>query len=185
MSLLKCPRCGVMVEVSASASPQCATCNFPGPDTRPAPGTPATPPPAPPTHAASGRRARPIGVAILAILGFVGGGVLAASGALAAIAGTSLFADQSNRLFGVLCLFVGPTLAFVGALHIVVALGLWRGRSWAWTLQVILLALQALSAGSGLTHAVALPGLALTGLLGWYLFTPGVKAYFGRIEVAA
>jgi hypothetical protein len=124
MSLLKCPRCGVMVEVSASASPQCATCNFSGPDTRPAPGAPATPPPAPPTHAGSG---------------------------------------------------------------IVVALGLWRGRSWAWTLQLILLALQALSAGSGLTHgsALALPGLALIGLLGWYFFTPGVKAYFGWIEVAA
>ena len=183
MSLLKCPRCGAMVEASVSPRPRCAACNFPEPDTRPVRSWPATPlGVAPLASAPSDRHARPIGVAILAVVGLVAGVRDAGAGSLAAAAGSSLLTGaRSEQILGAIFLSVGPVIAALGTLQIIAAVGLWKGRSWAWTLQITLLGLHALSASFRLLHgsAAALPGLVVTLSLGWYFLRPGVKAYFG------
>jgi hypothetical protein len=188
MSMLKCPRCGAMVEVSAGVTPRCGTCNFPEPDTRPAPRPGGS---ARLDRPAAARPRRPLGVSIFAALGLLGGTLVGGLGALLMLAGGSLFAGFRPEspvgayLAGVGPLF-GPVIATMGLLQVLIALGLWRGRGWAWTLEMIHLTLYAVLGVRGLLIGSnpRVGGVLVTCLLAWYFFTPGVKAYFGRAQAA-
>src|SRR6266508_725253 len=99
------------------------------------------PPMAPPgTYPAQMPPKRPIGVAILAILSFLGGLVEIAEGlgliAIAAMAAGTI--DLSA--YGPLAAFIGIlgiVLLQVGIITIVVAIGLWKMRWWAWWIEII------------------------------------------------
>lgn len=176
-----------MVEVGAAVTPRCGSCHFPEPDSRPAarPGASARL-----VRPAAERPERPLGVTIVAALGLLGGTIAAGSGTLLILAGSRLAGYRPDSAlaayFSALGLLFGPVLAAMGALEFLVALGLWRGRGWAWTLEMIHLTLYAVIGVRGLLlgsqHRIG--SVLVTCLLAWYFFTPGVKAYFGRTRVA-
>jgi hypothetical protein len=186
--MLKCPRCGAQVEVSAAVTPRCGTCHFPEPDSRPAsrPGASARL-----ARPAVERLQRPLGVTIVALLGLLGGAIAAALGTLLIVAGSSLLAGYRPdsalaTYFSALGILFGPVIATMGALQFLIALGLWRGRGWAWTLEMIHLTLYAVVGLRGLLLGSnqRVGSVLVTCLLAWYFFTPRVKAYFGRAQVA-
>lgn len=140
---------------------------------------------------------RPRGVAVLAALHVAAGAgtvllalFVAAVAAYVAAAPPAAVAPRDRAALDA-SLAVALLLLPLGALGAVVGVGLWRGRTWAWSLSVALaaagLAVQAawlvLVPGVLTDAAVALggaAGLALgLGVLAYWL-RPGVKRWFGR-----
>jgi hypothetical protein len=138
-------------------------------------------------------RQRPVLLTVLAILAIIFG-ALAILGSLAAfglgaigVASTSANVQTiagSAIILGILGL-VG------GALELLFGIGTLLDRAWAWWLGVIGLSLSILSnlvsivlgainntLGSAIAGSII--GLVVAGLILYYLYTPAVKAYFGR-----
>lgn len=97
---------------------------------------PMPPPMAPPPGAYAPRPQRPIGVTIIAILSFlaglaeiIGGLGLMALGAIAGAAGVGII--------GAFAGIIGALLLLIGLITLAVAIGLWRMRSWAWWVAII------------------------------------------------
>jgi uncharacterized membrane protein (DUF2068 family) len=85
---------------------------------------------------------------------------------------------------GLALVLVLVTLAF-GLLYLVFAYGLWTLQSWAWTLGVGLMVasilVTILNVTQGLQYPIgALISAAISAAVLAYLFTPQVKAAFGR-----
>src|SRR5688572_8538827 len=83
---------------------------------------------------------RPIGVTIISILSFLAGLAEIAGGlgllALAALAGTA----PDPSIYGPLAAFLGilgGVLLLIGIVTLAVSIGLWRMRSWAWWVAII------------------------------------------------
>ncbi len=66
----------------------------------------------------------------------------------------------------------------LGIASFVIAWGLFKGKSWAWTVTLII---TIISLGFSLV-AFDLIGLIIDGIILYYLFRPHVKAYFGKSE---
>ena len=94
------------------------------------------PPMAPPGAYAPGRPQRPIGVTIIAILSFLAG-LVEILGGLALMALGGIGAVAGAGIFGALAAVVGGVLLLLGIVTIIVAIGLWRMRSWAWWVSII------------------------------------------------
>jgi len=134
---------------------------------------------------------RPRGITILSILGAIGGFLVLLAGGL--VLGAANYSTQSSfgngALSGVLGLIAFFFLAS-GAISIAVSWGMWYGRGWAWTVAAFLYALGILSAlisavegasvVGGPLAVVSVEGLFLYPFLLIYLFTPGVRSYFGK-----
>jgi hypothetical protein len=115
-------------------------------------------------------RQRPIGVTIIALLAILGGIAFLASGL-----GTLIVIP----LIGI---FIGSGLFILGLAYFLMAYGLWKGRSWAWTLTLIL---------SGIGIIVGI-GSIIVGNIGsifhiiinavviYYLYRPNVKSFFNK-----
>lgn len=168
---MHCPRCGALNAESATA---CGACGSPL-----APAFPAAyaPPAAP--------RERPTGVSILAVLCWVGAGGSLLVAFYALILATLLSAFTLFFLTPMLLgmgLVVALGAVAVAGLLLATGVGLWRGRAWGWVLGLVVAGLLALAGigtlasrdGSGLVQ------LAFAGAVGWYLFQPGVKQWFGQ-----
>lgn len=135
-------------------------------------------------------QARPTGITILAILAAVGG-ALVLLGGLAAL-GLGGFALSVGgpmvKAIGVLVTLSGVLALAVGLLDLALAYGAWTLQPWAWTLGVIVEVLAIVRSGVfvlGVHHKVAtfageLVPLAIALLILYYLFTPRVRAAFGR-----
>jgi len=107
--------------------------------------TPAYYPP-PPT--------RPIGVAILAILTVLVGVFILLGGLLFLVLPVFMVGFGIPLPFGLAVGVVGGIAVLIGLLWIAVGLGLWRLRSWAWWLAVIVMVLSLFSAASTLSLAI-------------------------------
>ncbi len=118
--------------------------------------------------------ARPLGVTIIGVLyiiigllalfgGIVGGSVLAIAG------------------LGPIGLIIGFIFIIVGIIDIIIAIGLFMAKGWAWLLAVIFAILNILAS---LIQAVAsiwaIIGVIIPIIILWYLFQPNVKAFFGK-----
>lgn len=119
---------------------------------------------------------RPTGVTILAVLAAIGG-VLGLLGSLGLIALASLA--------GGLWLILGLLFLAVSVAYLVFAYGAWKLLRWAWALGVGLsvasIALTLLQVTQGMTELVgAIFSIAISGAILYYLFTPDIKAAFGR-----
>jgi hypothetical protein len=126
---------------------------------------------------------RPTGIAILAILDFIGGVLLLLGGAfLAAIGGSSILTTYGYGAFSGVVTVFGGIAVVLGLFAIFVGWGLWSGKSWAWTLAVVLYILGALTSLVGLAGGSlgSIVPLILYALILWYLWKPHVKAYFGK-----
>ncbi len=139
---------------------------------------------------------RPIGITILALLGFLEGVITLVIG-LVLIAAASTITSILNQLgltgiTGLTGSFVSLAFAIVGAFVLVAALivllinwGLWTGKNWARWLYIIIAVLGLLSALAGLTTAVAsnVFWLVVDILIIYYLTRPGVASYFKRMPM--
>jgi len=149
-----------------------------------------TAPAAPPAMAAM-TAGRPMGLTVAAILAAILG-VFAALGALLLIVGGSLLggaagASGATGLGTVLAgagIFVGIIALLVALAYLATAFGNWRGRSWSWTLGmvvwVVTLVFGVLGIASnfsitGLIFQIAFPVVAI-----YFLWQPEVKRALGR-----
>ena len=79
-------------------------------------------------------------------------------------------------------LAIGGILIAIGILSFVVAYGLLKGRTWAWTLTVVLsiisIVLNVISIAAG--NIASIVSVIISGIILYYLYRPHVKAYFGK-----
>ncbi|MEB3788180.1 MAG: DUF2127 domain-containing protein [Desulfurococcales archaeon] len=124
----------------------------------------------------SSRPERPLGVTILAVLSGIGG-ILSILGGLAlgAMAGAGGLAGMEGMEgLGPLMAF-GSTMAIImGLINLVIAYGLWNGKSWAWWLTVVFAALNALMS----LVSMMIVSLVIAAVIIWYMLRPHVKAFF-------
>lgn len=134
---------------------------------------------------------RPSGVAVLAILGALGG-VLCLIGAvvLGILAGTmSEFIESTIEEYGAgaisgvggfvtgIIMAIAAVAAIIGILYLIDAYGLWTGKSWAWWLTVILSVLGII--GGLLSLPGGIIGIIIYVLIIYYFTRPHVKEFFG------
>jgi hypothetical protein len=155
------------------------------PTTTPPPAPPSAPPPSPPPAPPSTSvPSRPTGITVLAVLSAIGG-ILGILGGVALIGLGGLGAATTGEaaffglgaVFGILALATGiASLAF--------AYGAWTLQPWAWMLGVVLqgasivLAVIAIISGSDISSQII--GVAIAGIILYYLMQPNIKAAFGR-----
>jgi hypothetical protein len=151
----------------------------------------------------SSLKSRPTGVTIIAVLNIIGGVIMLLIGIGLAVAGAIIpFVPQSEfqqqqqnltagdidlsqippSLVGGGLLAIGGILIAIGILSFVVSYGLLKGRTWAWTLTVVLsiisIVLNVISIAAG--NIASLVSVIISGIILYYLFRPHVKAYFGK-----
>jgi hypothetical protein len=126
---------------------------------------------------------RPTGVTVLAILAFCFATFLLLAGLFVTLVGTAVGA-AGGPLLAALGAFAGIVMIVFALLEALVGYGLWTLKGWAWMLTVILaglgLAMNVLQMLSGEIFG-AMFGLAINGVILWYMMQPHVKAAFGRI----
>jgi hypothetical protein len=107
---------------------------------------------------------RPLGVTIIAILTLIAGIAFVAIGAVLLVVG------------------IGFALIAIGIAYFVMAYGLWGGKSWAWTITLVL-------SGIGIIFAIASIAagnigavfhIIINAVIIYYLYRPNVKAFFGK-----
>lgn len=139
-------------------------------------------------------KSRPTGVTIIAILNIIGGIIMLIVGLLAVAAGSIIpslppSAFEGSDMSGVPVGFIGGGAIAVGAFLIalgivsfIVAYGLMKGLSWAWTVTIILsiisIVSNAISIASGNFGGIV--SIIISGIILYYLYRPHVKAYFGK-----
>ena len=121
---------------------------------------------------------RPTGVTILAILEIVSGIIAIVFGALfgalmgALGMGIDMMGKESGVIFGV----IGVVTVSLGVISFVMAWGLLKGKSWAWTITLILTVISLIFD----LPSMNVIGLIIDIVILYYLFRPHVKAYFGK-----
>ncbi len=130
------------------------------------------------------KKERPLGVTILAILGYIGT-VLLAIGGILMFTGAG-FLTTSFGTLGVFSsnVFIGMGVFFLAfaVLQFFIAKGLWDGKNWARIITIVFAAIGVLSALMSLISGSfsSIISLAIDGVIIWYLATVGeVKRFFG------
>ena len=132
----------------------------------------------------SQRPSRPLGVTIIAILAILGGIAGLLSGVLI-VGFSALFASSfgaAGTLLAGLGAIIGGAFIVVSLIWLAAGVGLLNGKSWAWTLEMLVnvllligaIALAALRSYSSIT------GVVIPGLMIWYLTRTRVKTFFGK-----
>jgi hypothetical protein len=134
--------------------------------------------------------ARPVGVTILAVLAIIGGIALLCLGGVAllgssAISGAVAASGQATTVSAGALQVSGGISAVLGVLYLVLGVGLLQLRGWAWMLGVGL-SIVSLVAGvveiavkySTISNQIV--GMIFSIIILVYLFTPKVRAAFGR-----
>jgi uncharacterized membrane protein (DUF2068 family) len=122
-------------------------------------------------------RYRPTGVTILGLL-FIITGALSLFGGIA-----TLIAIPFVAIFGALWIALGIA-------SLVVAYGLFKGKSWAWYVAVVLsiigVVVNVISLVTGNMGAItgALVGIAINAIVLYYLSRRNVRQYFGKVASA-
>ena len=128
-------------------------------------------------------RTRPIGVTILAVLGYINavfsliGGIAMVVGS--GILGTALSMIPGYALLGALgtsaIMFVGVILIVMAVINYFVARGLWAGKNWA---RIVMIVFAALSVVTSIVP-LNIIGLVIGAVIIWYLaFNKPAVAYF-------
>lgn len=127
-------------------------------------------------------------------------GVLVLLGGIILVGASAFIADfiESNIPAGIIPGITGAFIAgilailgavaiIIGALHILVAYGLWVGAGWAWWLTMILAILGVIGGLLSLLGAApsGIIALIIYGVIIWYFWQPYVKAYFGQAPAPA
>jgi Predicted membrane protein (DUF2127) len=115
-------------------------------------------------------RQRPIGVTIIAILAILGGIAFIASGL-----GTLI-------LIPLIGIFIGSGLLILGLAYFLMAYGLWKGKSWAWILTLILSGIGIIvGIGSIVVGNIgSIFHIIINAIVIFYLYRPNVKSFFNK-----
>ena len=134
----------------------------------------------------------PAGVLIVGIFNLLGGLILTLTGMIISyilfveIGDIALAQTAIEELIGPsplsqIALAIGPILTVAGIFFVVVGVGLVKGKPWARTAAIIYYAIILVSGflflPSGLVTVV------IAGLVIYYLFTSGVKVFFGKAQI--
>ena len=143
-----------------------------------------TPPPPPRAPVPSSGAARPTGITILAVLSAIGGVLSIIAGiALAGLGGIGAASTGQAAVFGLGAIF-GLLLLASGIASLAFAYGAWTLQPWAWMLGVVLqlisLVLAVLTILGGGDISGQIIGIAIAGIILYYLMQPSIKAAFGR-----
>ncbi len=200
MPRLKCPRCATIVETAPGTSPVCPACGFGGP----APGRAAPPPPPPPAATGGwaatapafgapppmpmGRPPRPGWVTFVAVLEFIGAGILTVVGLLLIAFGGALATAFEGEyglsdLAGGFIAAAGGVLIVLGVLDLVVGIFVLKGHQWARVVSLVFAFLGVLGSLGGMARGAFGGnglGLVLDVLVIVGLFMPQSRAYFGE-----
>jgi len=138
-------------------------------------------------------KTRPTGVTIIAILNIISGIIMLVGGfGLAAISSilptmTTIDPNAGGQmavagLLGVGGVAIGAVLIILGIISFIVAWGLLKGKSWAWSVTIIL---SIISIVIGIVSLVAgsfgsIVNIIIAGIIIYYLYRPHVKAFFGK-----
>ncbi len=134
---------------------------------------------------------RPGGVTAIAILEFIGAGLLTLLGIALALGSSFagiLLGSASQKIGGGVLAALGIGVAIflwvLAAVYIFVGNGMLKLKNWARVVTLVFAALSAFTALGGffLSHGLlfmSLFRLAIAGLVIWYLLQPNVKAAFG------
>ncbi len=98
---------------------------------------------------------------VFVIFVLVGGGAMIA-----------MYAGRGSALAGTLFGLFGSVSILLGILELILAWGLWVGKSWAWWITVVLSALNVLSVFKGDIFGALVSAVVL-----YYLFKPDAKSY--------
>ncbi len=122
---------------------------------------------------------RPLGVSILAILGFIGGAFMLLTGAIfaAMLPTMSLYIHQMPQMASIFIKFGSIIFLVMGLVSLVVSYGLWTGKTWAWWIYIVILVLGLISAILSLPPGIT--GLIINGVVLYYMTRGHVKRYFG------
>jgi hypothetical protein len=115
-------------------------------------------------------RQRPIGVTIIALLAILGGIAFLASGLATLI------------LIPLIGIFIGSGLFILGLAYFLMAYGLWKGRSWAWSLTLILSGIGIIvGIGSIIVGNIgSIFHIIINAIVIYYLYRPNVKSFFNK-----
>jgi len=146
---------------------------------------------------------RPTGVTILGVLSIISGIIMLILGAVLIVAAAvipSLGSIDENAAeqiesqlnpMGLSAAMLGPILGAmagvmiaIGIASIIVAMGLFKGKGWAWTVSVILalIGIATSIASLAVGNFGGIANLVINGIILYYLFRPHVKAYFGKAK---
>jgi drug/metabolite transporter (DMT)-like permease len=137
---------------------------------------------------------RPTGITIIAVLVIIGGILFLLAG-IGAVAVGSLFISQITGLGFVI---IGAIILAVGIGYLVVSYGLLKGKSWAWTITVILLfigiAIDVASIIFGnfafnmdmstflTSNSGSIASIIISVIILYYLYRPHIKSYFRKLS---
>jgi uncharacterized membrane protein (DUF2068 family) len=113
---------------------------------------------------------RPIGVTIIALLAILGGIAFLGSGI-----GTLI-------LIPLMGIFIGSGLFILGLAYFLMAYGLWKGKSWAWMLTLILSGIGIIvGIGSIIVGNIgSIFHIIINAIIIYYLYRPNVKSFFNK-----
>lgn len=129
-------------------------------------------------------QARPTGITILAILAGIAG-VVSLLGGITLVAFGSVAGGQQSGMLGGFLVILGALLLVSAVLQLAFAWGAWTLRPWAWMLGIVGAAMGLginvlqLVDGRGGAASPLITVLLYGGIL-YYLFTPAIRAAFGR-----
>jgi lysylphosphatidylglycerol synthetase-like protein (DUF2156 family) len=126
-------------------------------------------------------RHRPTSVTILGVLFVI-------AGAFTLLGGQTTFAQETGSILTVLGVLLIPLgIEILCIASFVVAYSLFEGKSWAWSVAVVLsiigLVVNVISlvTASMLPMAVAVVGIAINAIVLYYLSTRNLRQYFGKV----
>jgi uncharacterized membrane protein (DUF2068 family) len=138
---------------------------------------------------------RPTGVTILAVLAFIGAGLLvvgALFGLLGGMLVSTMSASRMGMMAGVGAAVLAVLLLIFAAVDVVVGVGLWKLKNWARILTIVLTGIAFLGSVLSILNPFAhmhifffvflirrLVLAAIYAWILWYLFQPNVKQAFG------
>lgn len=143
---------------------------------------------------------RPGGVTVIAVLDFIGAGLCVLFGIMlllgASFLGAALSQGQAGNAAagGLMAMLGGAASVFflvIAAVSALIGWGLWTLKNWARIVQIIFAALGLLNALSTLLHFSSavlfgfVIGVAINGLVIWYLLKPEVAAAFNGNQTKA
>ena len=119
---------------------------------------------------------RPIGVTIIAILAIISGIISVAMGVFYGASMSTIGIDLTiYDATGPLGL-IGGIIVVTAVLSFVMAWGLLKGKSWAWTFALILTIISLIMA----FPSADIISMIIDSVILYYLFRPHVKSYFGK-----